>query len=321
VLALCGLGLVILFVQRAGVGAVGRQLARLGPAAFWLLVPYALGTCIGALPWSRLLPSAARPPLAAVIASRFAASGANALLPMFGVAGEPSRLLWLRADARARGVAAIVLDRVLYNSASSLLLLLSAIVSLDTRLPGALRAGFGAIALVTLLVTCGGALLVARLGVGERLSRLLRRLLGNTDGGPRFGRQVDEAVQASLEHDRGALASGLLVHFVGRSALAMETYVALRCLRAPASFADALVLATAPIASSFFASSIPSQLGVQEGVLMFVCDALGLGSALGLTLALLTRVRQLVFLPLTPLLLALAKSPQRSAVTPYHTDP
>ena len=149
---------------------------------------------------------------------------------------------------------------------------------------------------------------MARVGVGERLSRLLHQLLGKAYGEPRFGRQVDQALQRSLSGEPSALISGLLLHFIGRSVLAVETYLALRCLHAPADAADALVLATAPIASGFFASSIPSQLGVQEGVLMFVCDALGLGSALGVTLALLVRLRQLVFVPLTPLLLALAKS-------------
>jgi hypothetical protein len=199
--------------------------------------------------------------------------------------------------------------------------LASAIVSLDTPLSGALRAAALAIAVAILLVTFGGAWLVARVGVGERLSRLLRKLLGSAYNEPRFGKQVDEALQSSLSHRRRALGSALFVHFVGRSVLATETYVALRCLHAPASAADALVLATAPIASGFFASSIPSQLGVQEGVLMFVCNALGLGSALGITLALLSRLRQLVFVPLTPLLLAFAKSPQPPRLPSYGTNP
>jgi hypothetical protein len=321
VLALFGLGLVALFVRRAGVSAISQQLGRLGPAALSLLIPYTLGTCVSALPWARLLPSTARPPLSAVILSRFAASGANALLPLFGVAGEPSRLLWLRADARARGVAAIVLDRLLYNSASALLLLVAAVVSLDTRLPRALQVTLGTIALAILLVTLVGAWLVARLGVGERLSRLLRKLLGRTYGEPRFGEQVDEALQRALNGEKNALGFGLMLHFSARLVLATETYLALRCLHTPAGAAEALVLATAPIASGFFASSIPSQLGVQEGVLMFMCNALGLGSALGVTLSLLVRVRQLVFVPLTPLLLALAKSPQRSRVASYGTNP
>jgi hypothetical protein len=308
-LALGGLALVALFVQRAGVGTIARQLGQLGPAAFLLLVPYAVGTAVGALPWAILLPAEARPPLTATIVSRFAASGANALLPLFGVAGEPSRLLWLRSDERARGLAAIVVDRVLYNSVSALLLLVAAIVSVQTKLPNGIRLGLGVIALAILLVTCAGAWVVARIGVGERLSRLLRKLLGSHYGAPSFGKQVDHALQGLLNGDKRALLSALLVHFVGRCILASETYVALRCLHAAASPAQALVLATAPIASGFFASSIPSQLGVQEGVLMFMCNALGVGSALGIALALLSRVRQLAFVPLTPLLLALAKSP------------
>jgi hypothetical protein len=320
VLALCGLGLVTIFVARVGVSAVLRQLAQLGPGATLILVPYALGTSIGALPWARLLPEAERPSLLGTIASRFAASGANALLPVFGLAGEPSRLLWLPSEARARGVAAIVLDRVLYNGASALLLLLSAVVSLTTRLSGTLRAALALIAAATLLVTFGGAWFVARAGVGERLSRLLRKRLGSAYGEHQFGAEVDAAVQRTLKRERETLASGLLLHFLGRGVQAAETYVVLRSLHTQSTLAEALVLATAPIASAFFASSIPSQLGVQEGVLMFTCQALGLSPALGLTLALLTRLRQLVFVPFTPLLLAFAKPGPQVCVSSHRAN-
>ena len=76
---------------------------------------------------------------------------------------------------------------------------------------------------------------------------------------------------------------------------------------------------TAPIASGVFASSIPSQLGVQEGVLSFTCSALGMPAALGIALALLLRFRQLVFVSITPLLLGLARAAAPHDVRPYET--
>jgi hypothetical protein len=317
-LPLLGLLLVLLFAWRVGISAIGRELSRLGPSAILVLVPYAVGTSITALPWPRLLPTALRPGLGATVASRFAASGSNALLPFFGVAGEPTRLLWLPPAGRARGLAAIVVDRVLYNSASALLLLLAAFASSATRLSGNLRTAAGAIAVLTLLVTLAGGWIVARAGVGQKLSRVLRKLLGG-DRGDRFGVDVDQALQQSLTRNGAALGSGLLLHFVGRAAMTAETYLALRSLHAPATLAEALVLAAAPIASALFASSIPSQLGVQEGVLTLTCHALGLSTVLGLTLALLIRLRQLVFVALTPILLTLPDS-EHQRVRPFETD-
>jgi hypothetical protein len=316
-LLLVGLLLVVSFAWRVGISAIGRELGRLGPSAVLIVLPYAVGTSIAAWPWARLLPAALRPGLGATVASRFAASGSNALLPFFGVAGEPTRLLWLAPEARARGLAAIVVDRVLYNSASALLLLLAALAAGSTRLSADLRTAAGAIAILTLLATLTGGWIVARAGVGQKLSRILRKLLGSTrDHG--FGAEVDQALQQFLTRDRAALGSGLLLHFAGRAAMAAETYVALRSLQAPTTLAEALVLAAAPIASAFFASSIPSQLGVQEGVLALTCHALGLSAVLGITLALLIRLRQLVFVSLTPILLTLPDA-KHQRVRPLET--
>ena len=77
----------------------------------WILLPYAAGTALSAAPWAWLLPPRQRPGWEQTLAGRFAASGANALLPFFGLAGEPCRLLWLEPSARAEGLAAIVTTR------------------------------------------------------------------------------------------------------------------------------------------------------------------------------------------------------------------
>src|SRR5262249_54051462 len=134
-LALLGVVLVAVFVMRIGPAEVRAQLSRVGPSVLWLCVPYALGTALGAFPWAWLLPADARPSTPGLVVGRFAASGANALLPAFGMAGEPSRLLWLRRDRHAQGLAAILVDRALYNLASNLLLLTGGVAALAVGLP------------------------------------------------------------------------------------------------------------------------------------------------------------------------------------------
>jgi hypothetical protein len=315
VLLLVGIALVVLFVHRIGARAIGAELARVGPSAFLIVVPYALGTALGAFPWSWLLPRASRPPAGALIAGRFAASGANALLPFFGLAGEPARLLWLPVDARAAGLAAIVVDRVLYNSGSALVLLSGAAMSLSTLLPRYLSALAAVTALVILAVTLGALFSVARFGVGKRSQGLLARVLGDAYRDGSFGESVDASLQGLLQKPRRGLARGLALHFVARLLIGLEVYVALWCLGANASVEDALVLATVPIATALFASSIPSQIGVQEGAQAYTCAALGLPPALGVALVLLQRLRQLAFVSATPFLLALAKARSPVAVS------
>jgi hypothetical protein len=311
---LLGLLLIPVLVARIGVQTILGQLRELGPESLLILVPYAGSTALSAFPWAWCLPAEERPRPAAVIASRFAASGANALLPFFGLAGEPCRLLWLSPDARAEGLAAIVLDRLLYNSASGLLLLLGAAAALRTRLPRALSASAGVVGVILFGLSFCILYAIRRWGLGRRSQLLLRRFSGGSAVEPELGARVDAAIQRlSSPSSRRALRAGLLWHFVARVGLSAEVFIALWSLHAPTTPSDALVLASVPIAVSAVASSIPSQIGVQEGAQAFVCGALGFSPALGLVLVLLVRLRQLAFAPLTPILLAAARpSPSRA---------
>jgi hypothetical protein len=300
---LIGLLLIPVFVSRVGVSAIARELQRLGPESLLILLPYAAGTALAAFPWAWLLGARLRPRRSATIASRFAASGANALLPFFGFAGEPCRLFWLPSSARAAGLAAIVVDRLLYNAAGGLLLLIGAAATLTTRLSVAVSAAAAALAAVIVAISFVIVYVISRYGVGAGVQRILRRVLSSAYTQPELGARVDTAVRIILRGPRAPLWRGLLVHFVARVLLGVEVYVALWSLHAGMSVGEAIVLSTVPIATSVFASSIPSQIGVQEGAQAMVCAALGHPPALGLVLVLLQRLRQLVFVPLTPFLL------------------
>jgi hypothetical protein len=305
---LLGLLLIPLFVARIGVATILSELRRLSPESLLILIPYALGTALSAFPWAWCLEPALRPRATATIASRFAASGANALLPFFGLAGEPCRLFWLGREARAEGVAAIVIDRLLYNSAGGPLLLLGAVATLGSRLPLALSGVAAAMGIVLFGLSFCLLYVISRWGMGRRLQRLVQRFSGGSALEPELGARVDAAVQRLARASaRRRLVAGLLVHFGARVVLGAEVYVALWSLHAQATLRDALVLASVPIATSVVASSIPSQIGVQEGAQAFVCGALGFSPALGLVLVLLQRMRQLLFAPLTLLLLAAAR--------------
>lgn len=314
ILVVLGIVLIWVLVARIGVSAIAGELSRLGPRSFLMLVPYALGTALAAFPFGWLLREHVHLRTSATIASRFAASGANALLPFLGFAGEPCRLLWLPNHAHPIGLAAIVVDRLLYNFSGGLLLLFGAGVALTTRLPLTVTLVAALIAVFIMLFTVLLTLAALRWGIGAGVHGLIGRFLGGAFGERELGVQVDAGMRALLRRPKGLLVRGLALHFLGRVVLGVEVYVALWSLDAPTLVRDAVVLATVPVVTSLFASAIPSQIGVQEGAQALACAALGFDPALGLALVLLQRVRQLAFVPLTPLLIAGARS--RSADRP-----
>jgi hypothetical protein len=307
-MALLGAALLVILIVRIGPGAIAAQFSRLGPEVIWLAVPYAIGTAIGAFPWAWLLPESARPRARAVLASRFAASSANAVLPFFGVAGEPMRLLWMRGEARAEGVAAIVVDRLLYNAGSGLFLMLGAVTALSML---GVHSGIGllaaALALVVLAITAALAWIVSRFGVVQWIRKLLRKFLAGMYAERGFGDEVEAALRRLLAGSKLELLKYVWAHFLGRFAIGIEVYLALKILHVPVGADAALVLATVPVATALVGSSIPSQIGVQEAGLVLTCNALGIDAAVGFTLVLLQRLRQIAYVALLPILLAGAR--------------
>jgi hypothetical protein len=203
---------------------------------------------------------------------------------------------------------------LLYNSVGGLWLFLGATAALGTRLSpwaSVLAAGLG-VAMFGLSLVALRA--IARWKLAGGLQRILRRVLGNSYRDPAVAARVDAGIARLLQPEaRPILLRGLLVHAAARVVSSAEVLVALWSLRAPTTLAEGLVLSSVPIATGVIASSIPSQIGVQEGAQAFTCAALGLDPALGLVLVLLARLRQLVFVPVTLILLAAARPPAGSA--------
>jgi hypothetical protein len=309
-LVAAGVALFGVALWRVGIGKIAAELSHVGYRAVFLVVPYAIGTTIGAWPWAKLLPREARPRARGVVAGRFVASSANAFLPFFGLAGEPARLLWLRREHRAQGLAAIVVDRVLYNTSNGLLLASGALVALlATSLPAGVPLGAAAAAVAMLAVPLGMLFFVLRFGIGKHVQALVRRMLGAaySDGG--FGDEVDRSLLAIVRAPPSRLAAGVVTHVLGRASIATEVYLGLVLLGARFTLADAVVLAVVPIGLSLVFSSIPSQIGVQEGGQALIAGALGLSPTLGVALVLLQRFRQVVSAAFVPLLLRDAKPP------------
>lgn len=308
-LLLLGVALIVVLALRIGPRAIAERFSSVGPEVLWLAVPYVAGSVIGAFPWIWLLGDGPRPSLSATIKSRLAASGANALLPFFALAGEPARLLWLRPEQRAIGTAALIVDRIVYNCASALFLLAGVVLALlATDLPRSMALGAAVLGVIVLGVTVGVFFAASRYGIGQRVQGFAGRRFALGAARKNFGGEVDQALQRLRRGPRRPLLLGLLTHFVGRVVLGLEIYTALWVLDVPASLATALVLATVQVATAAVGSAIPSQLGILEGGQAWVTASLGMDPSVGISLVLLGRLRQLAFAPLTVFLVSTARS-------------
>jgi hypothetical protein len=304
------LAIMIALVARLGPAALLDELDQVGVSAAWLLVLYAAGTTLGAFPYYVLFPPAIRPSLRSAIVSRFAASGINIIIPLFGVGGEPTRLLWLPPEHRAAGVAAILVDRLTYAVASALFLVGGTLAAIELAdLPSSYTVG-GLFTAFSLFLFAGIAIwLVGRHRFGGRLHRLVSRLRRRSHAGRQFGDDLDTEIEAIVRR-RPSLVLAILLGLAARFVLGAELFIAFRLLDVHLSASAAYTFAVVPVLLAVVGAVVPGQLGIQEGSQALVAQSLGFDPSTAVAAVLLTRVRQLLTAAIAWVLIATARPPR-----------
>jgi len=328
-------------VKWTGVAAIHQALSQVGVNIAWMFVAYAAGTAVGAIPWRKLLPYEARPSWGATVTSRFAASGINALLPFFGL-GEASRLLWLQRGERSPGLAALVVDRLLFLAAGMPILVIAALAA--TRVPAVphsyllavlISAGIISVAVASVAIAAARGRLVGKLrwalvlfGVPPTAGAAngAAPVPVPVDGGASAEKPakpvepvvdpIDSGLHALLTGSRAPLAGGFALHVCARLLLAAEIYAGLQILGVRVGVLGTLIFIAIPVGLSVIGTFVPGQIGLQEGASALVAAALGIGPATGIALVFLQRLRQLVFVPLAGLLIALVPYGPRTSDPP-----
>ena len=171
--------------------------------------------------------------MGATLTSRFAASGVNALLPFFGL-GEATRMLWLPRGERTPGLAALVVDRLLFLAAGTPILVLAALVA--TRVPGSRAATRSPrwSAPASSRSRSPRSPSAPRPG-DDRQAALGAVVFGvpptNGKGKESTGddvNPVDRELHALLTGPRAPIVRGFLLHIVARLLLALEIYAGLK---------------------------------------------------------------------------------------------
>lgn len=312
-IAMVAIGLLAGIIVYLGPLALAHQLLAAGPGFLWLLVLHAAGIAISGLAWHVLLPRHARPTPLQSIASRFVAAGANAVTPVVSFAGDLVRLFWLpHKTDRPHGVAAIVVDRLTYGAANTLLVVAAVFALLHLGLPPEyMRLTMIGMA-VLIAVVALGAILAARYRVVGRVHHLISRLR-RRERDHQFGDDVDASTHEMLRRKPAALAAAFGCNVLYRIAMSAQIVIAFHLLGVDLPWDQALVFCALPIVMAIGAFVIPSQLGLQEGAQALLAVSFGIPQTVAVAVVLLLRIRSLVGGALVALLIATKKSSLQEA--------
>lgn len=294
-----GIAVLVALVVHDGAHDVMHVIGAAGPALFWLVPFHALPLLLDAQGWRLLLDK--RLPLGFLWWIATVREAVSRLLPVVGVGGElvGIRLArWRMRDGTV--VTASVIVEVLVTlavqyafSALGLVLIVAA-----TGDGGSLRtiATIGLALLLSLPLPVVAVLLLRRGGVFHAIERWAARMFGATH--PLAlgidGHQLDRELDALMSRT-GLMFRTFAWQLAGYMVGAFETWWALRLLGFPVSIGGALAIEALTQAVRHAAFMVPAGVGIQEAAVVLLAQLFGVGHEVALSLALVKRMREVVF--------------------------
>ncbi|HEY1996277.1 lysylphosphatidylglycerol synthase domain-containing protein [Paraburkholderia sp.] len=291
-----GIAILMGLVLHEGVDGLMQVIGQAGFVLLWLVPFHALPLLLDAYAWHLLLGKRASLLFLWWIAT--VREAVNRLLPAVGIGGEivGIRLARWRVED-ASGVSASVIVEVMVTMAvqyafSALGLVL---IVASTHQADALRT-IGLALLLSLPLPVIAVVLVRRGGVFHAIERWAAHLLG--DANPLLqgidGKRLDADIDALMSR-AGLLLRAFLWQLSGYVLGALETYWALSLLGHPVSIGGALAIEGLTQAVRHAAFFVPAGLGVQDAAVVLLAEMFGVDREVALSLALVKRMREILF--------------------------
>lgn len=293
-----------------GLALLAGLLRRLGPAALLAhlhLVGWGIVLVVGqeifaivanTLGWRAAFPARSHPRFGRLLGARIAGDAVNYLTPTATLGGELVRARLVRGETRRLDGATSIAVAKLSQTIAQLAFVVIGVSVLVAAVPLSAAARLGLAVATTAASLAGVAVWVAqRRGMFAPLARLAMRF----DARGRLGHLTGALQRLDAEITRAHHAPGrpFLVStawfFVGWTLGAFEIALMLWLLDVPVTVTRALAieaLSAAVDATLFF---VPGKLGTQEGGKVLIFSTVGLDPALGLTVGVLRRIRELAW--------------------------
>jgi glycosyltransferase 2 family protein len=314
-LLVVGLLTLILIVWHIGPGQIYDAAAQLGPVALLvLLIPSAIMYVIEAYGWKVTLgPSAKAIPFWRVLAIRTAGEVVNMTTPTAYVGGEPLKAYLLKKHhvPMVEGLASVIIAKTTMTIAEVLFILLG--IALGVWLLGGNDSSGHTVAAALVsagLLAFGTAafVFVQRQGLFTWLLGFLRKIglkIAYLEAREEKLRSLDRTILEFYRHNRPAFYTSTGLFFLGWMAEALEVYVIVYFLGGPAMALSAISIGALSVfikGGTFF---IPGSLGAQDGGNLLLLKAFGYSDVTGIAFALLRRFRELIWIGIGLLCLAM----------------
>ena len=314
-LLIVGLLTLALVVWHIGLGRIYDAAAQLGPVALLvLLIPSVIMYVVDAYGWKVTLgPSAKDIPFWRVLAIRTAGEVVNMTTPTAYVGGEPLKAYLLKKHhvPIVEGLASVIIAKTTMTIAEVLFILLGIALAFWTVGADATSGQTVAAALLSvglLLFGTAAFVFVQRRGLFTWILEFLRKIglkIAYLEAREEKLRLLDRTILTFYRDNRPAFYSSTGLFFLGWMAEALEVYVIIYYLGGPAMALSAISIGALSVfikGGTFF---IPGSLGAQDGGNVLLLSAFGYSDVTGITFALLRRFRELVWIGLGLLCLAL----------------
>ncbi|HSL28421.1 MAG TPA: lysylphosphatidylglycerol synthase transmembrane domain-containing protein [Anaerolineales bacterium] len=237
-------------------------------------------------------------PFLPMIRYRLAVFGLSYFTPGPQVGGEPLQVLYLQryhGVSFARATAAVIVDKLLEFLANFILIGAGLAAALHIGLFSRTSLQFSVSLIPLAAVLVWPAIHLALLYRGWYPLSSLLRTAGPLIGSPRWARLiiVSERMAASFTHRKpGALLIALLFSFAAWTGMALEYFLIASYLNASLSFGQTLAALTAALIA--FLMPLPGGLGALEASQVFALQAMGYAPALGISISLIMRGRDIL---------------------------
>ena len=294
-LGAAGVGLLVYLIAQLGPARIAAQLHGLGSVLPAVLILTAAKYPLQTAGWRLALPRHVRPPWGQAISATITGDALGYLTWAGQFTGEPVRALLIRGSVPvAAGIAAGAVERALYNVTAALMVWVVLLVFLSATHALALVAAVTASALG---VAVPAVLIRGRIRARRAARQPHQPDRASTDE-PRWIRSVTAFLDAMRElwrERRGVLPAIAVLCFAQHIILVAEAYLMLSALGAGANLQTAFVFEAVTKIVNTAGMLVPGRLGVSEGGSALLADALGFAASHGLSLALMRRVRALIW--------------------------
>lgn len=310
------LGLVVLslLVWHIGPANIYEAASRLGPAALLaILIPSVIMYSIEAYGWKVVLGRAAQGvPFWRLLTIRTAGEVVNMTTPTAYLGGEPLKAYLLKRYnvPMAEGAASVVIAKTTMTIAEVFYILMGIALAfwhLGTGNSAGQTITAALLSVGLLVCSIAGFVFIQQRGLFASILSLVKKLgvrIRSLEAQDAHLRSIDQTIRNFYSHHQKVFYASLGVYFVGWMAESLEVFGIIYLLGGSVTVLSALSIGALAVfikGGSFF---IPGSLGAQDAGNLLLLQAFGYSDVTGITFALLRRFRELVWIAIGLLCLA-----------------